>query len=68
MVEGVVNARSVAALATRLGVDMPICQAIDRVLHGGLPIDDAIELLMVRPLRAESAALEKLIKLPHPSA
>ncbi len=68
VVEGVVNARSVAALATRLGVDMPICQAIDRVLHGGLPIDDAIELLMVRPLRAESAALEKLIKLPHPSA
>lgn len=68
VVEGVVNARSVAALATRLGVDMPICQAIDRVLHGGLSIDDAIELLMVRPLRAESAALEKLIKLPHPSA
>ncbi len=68
VVEGVVNARSVAALATRLGVDMPICQAIDRVLHGGLSIDDAIDLLMVRPLRAESAALEKLIKLPHPSA
>ena len=68
VVEGVVNARSVAALATRLGVDMPICQAVDRVLHGGLPIDDAIELLMVRPLRAESAALEWLIKLPHPSA
>lgn len=68
VVEGVVNARSVAALAMRLRVDMPICQTIDRVLHGGLPIDDAIDLLMVRPLRAESAALEKLIKLPHPCA
>jgi glycerol-3-phosphate dehydrogenase (NAD(P)+) len=68
VVEGVVNARSVVALAARLGVDMPICQAVDRVLHGGLSIDAAIELLMVRPLRAESAGLEQLIALPHPSA
>jgi glycerol-3-phosphate dehydrogenase (NAD(P)+) len=68
VVEGVVNARSVVALAARQGVDMPICQAVDRVLHGGLSIDAAIELLMVRPLRAEAAGLEQLIALPHPSA
>lgn len=68
VVEGVVNARSVAALAARLGVEMPICEAVNGVLHHGLPLDDAIQGLMTRPLSAEPAALEALVNMPHPSA
>jgi glycerol-3-phosphate dehydrogenase (NAD(P)+) len=52
--EGVVTARSAQALAEREGVEMPIVQAVNRVLFEGRPARRAIADLMERELRAES--------------
>jgi glycerol-3-phosphate dehydrogenase (NAD(P)+) len=51
--EGVPTAAAVAALAERLGVEMPIAQAVDGILHHGLEIDGAIADLLQRPFRLE---------------
>ena len=51
--EGVATASSVTALAARLGVDMPISAAVNRVLNEGADIDDAIAGLLARPAQAE---------------
>ena len=51
--EGVSTAREVAALATRLGVDMPITAAVDGVLHGGLGAREAVEQLLARDPKQE---------------
>jgi glycerol-3-phosphate dehydrogenase (NAD(P)+) len=51
--EGVATAEAVAALAAKLGVDMPICTAIDAVLNRGAQVDMALKGLLERPLRAE---------------
>jgi glycerol-3-phosphate dehydrogenase (NAD(P)+) len=53
VVEGVATAASVAALAGRLGVEMPIAAAVEAVLHRGMAIDAMIEQLLARPHRAE---------------
>jgi glycerol-3-phosphate dehydrogenase (NAD(P)+) len=52
--EGVATAPAVLALAKRLAVDMPISAAIDAVLHRDADIDETIEALLRRPLKAES--------------
>jgi len=52
--EGVFSASSVTQLAGRLGVDMPICLAVDAVLNHGLDLDVAISALMARPMKSES--------------
>ena len=50
--EGVTAARAVAALARRHRVDMPICDAVYRVLYDGLSPRDAVsELLRREPSR-----------------
>ncbi|MBK8906907.1 MAG: NAD(P)-dependent glycerol-3-phosphate dehydrogenase [Rhodospirillales bacterium] len=51
--EGVTTAPSVAGLARRRGVDMPICFAVDAVLHRGADIDATIAALLSRPLTTE---------------
>ncbi len=51
--EGAASAPAVRALAERLGVEMPICAAVDAILAGRLGIDDAIEGLLARPLKTE---------------
>ncbi len=51
--EGVATAEAVAALAAKIGVDMPICTAIDAVLNRGAQVDHVLKGLMDRPLRAE---------------
>ena len=53
VVEGVATAAAVAGLAARLGIEMPISEAVDAVLHRGVPIDAMIERLLRRPYRAE---------------
>lgn len=53
VVEGVVNAASVTALAKRHGVEMPICQAVNRILYENAPIDQVIRELLERPFRNE---------------
>lgn len=51
--EGVRNTRSTVALAQRAGVEMPIAQAVHRILFEGQSPREAIVDLMSRELRAE---------------
>ena len=51
--EGVASAPAVRELAARLGVDMPICQAVAAILAGEAEVDQAIGELLSRPLRDE---------------
>jgi glycerol-3-phosphate dehydrogenase (NAD(P)+) len=53
VVEGVASSGAVAALAKRLGVEMPIAAAVDAVLHRGMAIDMMIDSLLRRPYRSE---------------
>jgi len=52
--EGVVTTRSAHALAAREEVEMPIVDAVQRVLFDGQAARDAISALMARELRPES--------------
>jgi glycerol-3-phosphate dehydrogenase (NAD(P)+) len=47
--EGVHSAESVAALARRHSVDMPIALAVDQVLNHGADVDDTIAQLLSHP-------------------
>jgi glycerol-3-phosphate dehydrogenase (NAD(P)+) len=51
--EGVASAPAVVGLAQRLGVETPICAAVDAILAGRVGVDAAIAGLLSRPLRAE---------------
>ncbi|ENO76329.1 NAD(P)H-dependent glycerol-3-phosphate dehydrogenase [Thauera sp. 63] len=51
--EGVSTAREVVALARRKGVEMPICEAVDALLHHGLDARSAVERLLARDPRHE---------------
>ena len=51
--EGVFSAASVVALAAKMGVEMPICAAVDQVINQGADIDRVIAALLSRPFRAE---------------
>jgi glycerol-3-phosphate dehydrogenase (NAD(P)+) len=53
VVEGVATAAAVPRLARRLGIEMPICQGVDALLHRGQSIDAMIDLLLRRPYRTE---------------
>ncbi|MDI3513000.1 MAG: glycerol-3-phosphate dehydrogenase [Rhodocyclaceae bacterium] len=51
--EGVSTAREVVQLAHRHGVEMPVCEAIDALLHHGLNARTAVERLLARDPREE---------------
>ncbi len=46
--EGVFSSRAVTVRAARLGVDMPICNVVTRILHEGLNPGEAVRLLLER--------------------
>lgn len=52
--EGVRTARSVHDLAQRMGVDMPICEAVYQVIYEGKTAQTALAELMGRELKRES--------------
>lgn len=52
--EGVSSTREVAVLARRLGIDMPITQAVKGVLDDGIPASEAVEQLLGRDPKLES--------------
>jgi glycerol-3-phosphate dehydrogenase (NAD(P)+) len=52
--EGVASAPAVVALARRLDVETPICDAVAAILAGETDVDAAIAALLARPLRAEA--------------
>ncbi len=51
--EGVASAPAVRALARRLGVETPICEAVAAILAGEVGVDEAILGLLSRPLKSE---------------
>ena len=53
VVEGVHTAQAVPDLVQSLGIEMPICEAVARVLHEDGDIDQAMAELLSRPLRPE---------------
>jgi glycerol-3-phosphate dehydrogenase (NAD(P)+) len=52
-VEGVPTAAVVSDMAEALGVDMPICAAVRRIVEGRSEIDDELNRLLARPLKPE---------------
>jgi glycerol-3-phosphate dehydrogenase (NAD(P)+) len=53
VVEGEATAPAVLARAARQQIEMPICAAVDAILHRGADLDEAIRALLARPLRRE---------------
>ena len=53
IVEGEATAPAVLARAARQKIEMPICAAVDAILHRGADLDDTIRALLARPLRRE---------------
>lgn len=51
--EGVSTAREVVGLAGRIGVEMPICEAVNALLHDGRNARDVVEQLLSRDPRME---------------
>jgi glycerol-3-phosphate dehydrogenase (NAD(P)+) len=51
--EGVTTAAAVGTLAARIGVDMPISFAVNRILKDASSIDEEIRGLLSRPLKNE---------------
>jgi glycerol-3-phosphate dehydrogenase (NAD(P)+) len=52
--EGVHTVSAVVEMAAARGIDMPIAQAMHSVISGLSTVDEAIEALLARPLRAEA--------------
>lgn len=59
VVEGVVNSVSITSLAHRHGIEMPICEAVNRILNDNADIDRVIRQLLERPLKIETAGNEQ---------
>jgi glycerol-3-phosphate dehydrogenase (NAD(P)+) len=54
VVEGVHAANAVRVVATRLSVEMPICEQVYRILNEGLAPEDAVAALMSRAVGPET--------------
>ncbi len=65
VVEGFANAVSVTDLARRLGVEMPISEAVRQITHNNASIPETMTGLMTRPLKAEPVSLN--LKMDHPA-
>ncbi|MBV0911146.1 NAD(P)H-dependent glycerol-3-phosphate dehydrogenase [Anianabacter salinae] len=66
VVEGEHNAVSVTDLAGRLGLAMPICEAVRAIVVGGRPIGETFAELWARPIESEVRAME--LCLDHPAS
>jgi glycerol-3-phosphate dehydrogenase (NAD(P)+) len=54
VVEGYPAAKALHAVAARAAVEMPLCHGIYRVLYEGVPAQDAVRILMTRPIKSET--------------
>lgn len=54
VVEGYHAAKAVHMVATRLGVDMPICEYVYQVLYEGMSIPDVVESMLRRAVTSEN--------------
>lgn len=53
LVEGAATASALVALARAKHIDMPIAEAVERILSGAWTLDQAVDALMNRPVRSE---------------
>lgn len=53
VVEGVLAARAVREVAAQVGVEMPLCEQVYRVVYEGVEPQEAVKELMSRALKAE---------------
>ena len=53
LAEGVFTAPVLLAMARERAIDMPIAAAVAALLEGTMSVDQAIESLLTRPLKAE---------------
>ncbi len=51
--EGVFTASAIIEIAEVSGLDLPICEAVHLIVSGAVNVDQAIEDILARPLRAE---------------
>ena len=51
--EGVPTAAAVTAIAHAKGIDMPVCQAVHAVVSRAITVEEAIDMLLSRPFKAE---------------
>jgi glycerol-3-phosphate dehydrogenase (NAD(P)+) len=65
--EGVHSASAVAALAGRVGVEMPIARLVDRVLNRSADLSCEFDALMALPLGVERAVVPWLRRGPQPA-
>ena len=56
--EGVETARGIVALARKLHVELPIMEAVNRILHNQADINQAIHNLLERPFTPEFKGLD----------
>jgi glycerol-3-phosphate dehydrogenase (NAD(P)+) len=54
LVEGAFTAQVLREMARQKSVDMPITEAVAAVLEGKLSVQDAIDMLLTRPFKAEA--------------
>lgn len=54
IVEGVMTAQEVMAVAEKMAIEMPITSQVYRVLHQGLPVREAAQALLQRAQKAEN--------------
>jgi glycerol-3-phosphate dehydrogenase (NAD(P)+) len=54
--EGIYGARAVWEVSQRLGVEMPICEQVHRILYEGVAPQEAVMALMSRSLKPETDA------------
>jgi glycerol-3-phosphate dehydrogenase (NAD(P)+) len=66
--EGAASVEPLAALAQRLGIEMPITQTLDDVLNRGASLDEALERIVTRFARSEDAWHRRPACRPHTRA
>ncbi|WP_169566492.1 NAD(P)H-dependent glycerol-3-phosphate dehydrogenase [Sneathiella limimaris] len=54
--EGVHTAAALSKLSADLKIEMPICQAVHKLLNGGATVTEMVEELLARPFRDEKLA------------
>lgn len=52
--EGLYTAAAVTRRAAEIGIEMPICSAVQAIIEGRVTVDAAIDALLARPFRAEA--------------
>ncbi len=67
VVEGEMNAKSVTDLARRVGVSMPICEAVQTILRDGADLGATFAALWARPIEAEPRAMDLVFDHPAPT-